>query len=111
MNSEEKIASLREMLADDPDDGDMWYMLGRELIQAERYSEAAEALTKCVKLSPKYTAAWRELGRACEKAGVPAKAKSAYENGIAVAQETKDMQTEKEMKVFLRKIEKREAAK
>jgi len=108
MDSEDKIAALREMLDEDPVDHLGWYMLGRELIRAGRHAEAAEALERIIPLDENYTAAYRELGVAYEKSGQLDKAKKIYQRGIDVAEKTRDLQTQKEMRVFLKRVKKKE---
>jgi len=55
-------------------------------------------------LKPDYTAAYRGLGRALERAGRPDEARAAYGQGLEVAQRTGDLQTKKEIEVFLRRL-------
>ncbi|MGH7267302.1 MAG: hypothetical protein ACREMB_20975, partial [Candidatus Rokuibacteriota bacterium] len=60
-------------------------------------------------LEPDYSAAHRGLGRALERAGRLDEARAAYALGLEVATRTGDLQTRKEMEVFLRRLEKKEA--
>ena len=61
---------------------------------------------QAVRLKPDYSAAHRGLGRALERAGRIAEAKAAYTKGLEVARTTGDLQTGKEIEVFLRRLEK-----
>jgi cytochrome c-type biogenesis protein CcmH/NrfG len=59
-----------------------------------------------VALDPKYSAAWKLLGRALVESGQPIDALVAYREGIAVAEAKGDKQAAKEMVVYARRIEK-----
>ena len=52
------------------------------------------------------TAAWKLLGKALAEAGDGPGAATAYAQGIAVAEARGDVQAAKEMRVFLRRLEK-----
>lgn len=46
------------------------------------------------------------LGQACQRLGMLEEARQAWHNGLEVARKRGDKQTEKEMTVFLRRLEK-----
>ena len=69
-------------------------------------ASAANHLKQAVVLDPKYSAAWKQLGRALVESGQPADALLAYREGIAVAEAKGDKQAAKEMTVYARRIEK-----
>ena len=69
--------------------------------------EAVAEYREAVRLKPDYTAAHRGLGRALERAGRPDDAIAAYRRGLEVAEGTGDLQTKKEMEVFLRRLDRR----
>ena len=104
MTTEEKIAQLEALLADDEPDSLGLFMLGKMYLDVGRHADAAATLERCVALKPDYSAAYRFLGDAWRKAGDAARARSTYEKGIAVAEEKGDLQASKEMGVMLRKV-------
>ena len=55
---------------------------------------------------PKYSAAWKLLGKALSYSGEPAEALNASRQGIAVAEARGDKQAAKEMTVFAKRLEK-----
>ena len=55
---------------------------------------------------PKYSAAWKALGKALAASGDHPAAIAAYEAGIAVANQRGDIQAAKEMGVFLKRLQK-----
>jgi tetratricopeptide (TPR) repeat protein len=104
MDNEEKISKLQAMCDGSPDDFLAFFMLGRELLTAKRYDDAAKALAECCAIKPDYTAAYRHWGDALRKADRTQEAINVYEKGIAVSEETGDLQAGKEMQVFLDKL-------
>lgn len=72
--------------------------------QSEGDLLAAEAhLRRAVEMDARYTAAWKQLGRVLLANGRLDQARSALEQGLAVAREHGDKQAEKEMSVFLKR--------
>ena len=59
---------------------------------------------------PKYSAAWKLLGKALQAEGDLDGARTAWTDGLAAAQAHGDKQAEKEMTVFLRKLDKTKGA-
>ena len=100
---EERAARLRELLARDADDATSWFSLGRALLELGRHEEALEPLRHAVTLSPAYTAAHRDLGRALLASGEAAEAARVLESALPAADAGGDLQTAKEMRVFLRR--------
>lgn len=91
-------------MRDDPDDPLGHYMLGLEYARLRRPEDAANAFRRAADLNPDHTAAWRELGKALRDAGRPEEAVAAFETGLEVAARTGDLQTAKEIGVFLRRV-------
>ena len=59
-----------------------------------------------IRLKPDYSAAHRGLGRALERAGRREETRAAYRKGLEeAARRTGDLQTKKEIEVFLRRLE------
>jgi tetratricopeptide (TPR) repeat protein len=106
---EERAARMREMLARDRADEVTWFGLGQTLLALDRPAEAAEALREAVRLRPDYTAAHRDLGRALLAAGRPDEAAAVLERAAEIAEETRDLQTGREIAVLLRKAAASEA--
>lgn len=100
------INKLEAMLAGGQDNALLRYGLGNEYLKAEDYAKACEHLRKAVDFDPQYSAAWKLLGKALAGAGRNPDAVAAYESGIAVAEAKGDIQAAKEMKVFLKRLQK-----
>lgn len=100
------VDSLEAMLARGQDSALLRYGLGGEYLNLKQYDKAIEHLRKAVALDPKYSAAWKLLGKALTEAGRTDEAVKAYEDGIRVAEEKGDKQAVKEMQVFLKRLQK-----
>ncbi len=98
------IERLQALLAEGKDGALLRYGLGSEYLKHGDFDHAAEHLQKAVALDPRYSAAWKLLGKALASAGRESGAIAAYENGIRVAEERRDIQAAKEMRVFLRRL-------
>ncbi|WP_339489160.1 tetratricopeptide repeat protein [Pseudomonas sp. EL_65y_Pfl2_R95] len=100
------LESLEKMLAKGVDNALLRFGLGKGYLDAGDSTIAAEHFQRCVELDPKYSAAWKLLGKALLDTGQPDAARNAWEQGVAAAQAHGDKQAEKEMNVFLRKLDK-----
>jgi Flp pilus assembly protein TadD len=99
------IASLRSQ-CDGPRDGALLrFSLGNALLGDGDAAAAVSELRRAVALDPTYSAAWKLLGKACLAANQPEAAAEAWRTGIVAAAQRGDKQAEKEMGVFLRRLE------
>jgi predicted Zn-dependent protease len=104
--SAELIASLRKQ-CDGPRDGALLrFSLGNALLADGDADAAIGELTRATVFDPAYSAAWKLLGKACLASGDDAAAADAWRRGIAAASQRGDKQAEKEMTVFLRRLDK-----
>lgn len=70
-------------------------------------ADALRHLERAIELDAGYSAAWKAYGRALEMAGRGREAAAAWRRGIGAARAAGDRQAEKEMQVFVRRIERR----
>lgn len=98
--------ALEKMLAKGMDNALLRFGLGKAYLDAGDFARAAEYLRRCVAFDPHYSAAWKLLGQALNKQGLLEQARQAWEEGKQVAQEKGDKQAEKEIGVFLRRLDK-----
>ena len=104
--NDDPIQRLRA-LCDGPRDGALLrFSLGNALLANGNPAEAAVELRRAVEFAAEYSAAWKLLGRALVEAGDPVQARRAWSDGIAAAQRAGDVQAQKEMQVFLRRLDK-----
>jgi len=102
---EQRVGAFRTFLKREPDDESAWYGLGRALLQLGRPDEAADAFRHALAAKPDYTAAQRDLGQSLLALGDAVAAAEAFRLGIALAEKTGDLQTGREMALFLRRAE------
>ena len=100
------IENLEKLLDGPRDNALLRFSLGNEYLKAGNAGRAALHLRAAVERDPRYSAAWKLLGRALTDAGERAAALSAYRDGIRIAEEKGDKQAAKEMTVFARRLEK-----
>lgn len=95
-----------EKLLDGPRDGALLrFGLGQEYLKLGEVERAIGMFEAAVARDPKYSAAWKALGKARAQGGQGELARQAFERGIAVAEAHGDVQAAKEMKVFLRRLD------
>ncbi|HEY6690330.1 MAG TPA: tetratricopeptide repeat protein [Rubrobacter sp.] len=99
---------FRKLLQRDPGNPMVLYSLGNELFKGGRYGEARDLLQRAVANKPDYSVAYRMLGRAHYELHENAEARNIFLKGREVAQGNGDLQTVKEIDVFLRRLQKRE---
>ena len=99
------LESLEKMLAKGADNSLLRFGLGKGYLDLKDNAKAAEHLHKCVEFDPKYSAAWKLLGKAQLALGDHAAARQAWEQGLEAARAHGDKQAEKEMTVFMKKLE------
>ncbi len=99
------LESLEKMLAKGVDNSLLRFGLGKGYLDLKDNAKAAEHLQKCVEFDPKYSAAWKLLGKAQLGLEDRVEARRAWEKGIVAAQAHGDKQAEKEMAVFLKKLD------
>ena len=81
------------------------FSLGNEYLKAGETAQAVAQFRAAVEKDPKFSAAWKLLGKSRAEAGRTEEALAAYREGIAVAEAKGDLQAAKEMKVFARRLE------
>jgi predicted Zn-dependent protease len=104
------IERFEAMLAAGQDNALLRFSLGQALLKDGDAARAVEHLRAAVTHDPKYSAAWKLLGKALGEAGRSTEAIEVYARGIEVAEARGDIQAAKEMRVFQRRLEKQRAA-
>jgi len=100
------IDNLESLLAKGQDNALVRFGLANEYLKLGKLEIAIGHLRKALGHDPKYSAAWKRLGKALAESGRADDAIQAYEEGIRVAEEKGDVQAAKEMKVFLNRLRK-----
>ncbi|TNF37145.1 MAG: tetratricopeptide repeat protein [Gammaproteobacteria bacterium] len=98
------INVLKTMLEKGQDNLLLRFGLGQAMLKDNQLDEAIQHLQKALEFDANYSAAWKLLGKAYTAAGDNTSAIATYEQGIKVAEQKKDIQAVKEMKVFLKRL-------
>lgn len=99
-----------EKLLGTPRDGPLLrFSIGTEYLKQNDPGVAAKHFSAAVEQDPRYSAAWKQLGRALADDGRADEALAAWRRGIEVAEARGDQQAAKEMTVFARRLEKKQA--
>jgi Tfp pilus assembly protein PilF len=101
----QRIEALRAQLNGPRDGALLRYSLGVALLEAGDAVEAMAHLRAAIDFDAGYSAAWKQLGQACQRAGDARAAADAWQRGIAAAEARGDVQAAKEMQVFLKRLE------
>ena len=80
-----RIEALKAMLAQDPVDGTLHYMLGNEYFKVQMDEEAVAAFRQYLTLVDDEGAAYRMLAQALERLGRIDEVRQAYRDGLAAA--------------------------
>ena len=100
------IQNFERMLAAGQDSALLRYSLGSACYKEGHLAAAIEHLSSAVEQDPGYSAAWKVYGKALADAARLDEAAHAYRQGIAVAEQNGDLQAAKEMRVFLKRVQK-----
>lgn len=94
---------LEKLLAAGKDNALLRFGLGNACMGEGDLEAAREHLSKAVEMNPRYTAAWKLLGRVLVQREQFKQAQEVLEQGLVIAREQGDKQAEKEMQVFLKR--------
>ena len=100
------ISQLEKLLGTPRDGALLRYSLGLEYAKTGNHARAVEYLREAVARDPKYSAAWKMLGKSLTEMQENDAALAAYRQGIEAAKQKGDRQAEKEMTVFAKRLEK-----
>lgn len=99
------IEGLEKLLAKGTDSAELRFGLGSAYLKQGELDQAIEHLTRCVEHKPDYSAAWKLLGKAYLKSDQSQQALESYQRGISVAEAQGDVQAVREMRVFLKRLQ------
>jgi len=99
------LEAFEDLAVKAPENVVVRYSLGREYLKLKRYAEAERQLREALRLKPDYSAAYRELGKSLVGLERLDEAREIYTKGAEVACEKGDLQTQREIEVFLRRLE------
>jgi uncharacterized protein HemY len=97
--------TLEKMIEQGQDNALLRFTLGSLCLKKGKIEDALSHLEQALKMNARHSASWKTYGKALTQAGRTQDAIEAYRQGIEVAQSLGDIQTVKEMRVFLRRLE------
>lgn len=98
-------ANLLAMLERGSDSALLRFSLAGEMLKDGDAAGAIVHAEKAVHMQPDYSAAWKLLGKAYTAANDSLRAMAAYSKGIEVSEARGDKQAAKEMRVFLKRLQ------
>lgn len=104
------VAALQKMIEDGRDSPMLRLSLALALQKQGADDAALQHLRAAVQQDAAYTAAWKALGRALAARDERDEARRAFTCGIEAAREHGDKQAEREMQVFLKRLDKSAAS-
>ncbi|MGK5074781.1 tetratricopeptide repeat protein [Janthinobacterium sp. ZB1P44] len=102
--------NLEKLLAQGRDNALLRFGLGDACLKEHDAEQAAVHLAQATQQQPGYSAAWKLLGKALLQLGRLDDAQAAWTTGMTVARQQGDLQAVKEMTVFLKRLQKQQAA-
>ena len=105
MADKPRLQQIQEMLADDPNDPTLRYMLAMEYVSVGDDSRAVACFHELLAGAPDYVPAYMQAGRALVRQGKDDEARTIFERGIAVAQQKQDFHARDEMSGMLADLE------
>ena len=106
MTQNDAVARLRAMCGSARDGALLRVSLANALIAAGDRDAAITELRHATEFDAGYSAAWKLLGRMLSESGESSAAADAYRRGIDAAIQRGDKQAQKEMQVFLKRLQK-----
>ncbi len=97
--------ALEKMLEQGQDNAMLRYTLGNLYLKEGEPETAVTHLRKALEFNSRHSASWKTLGKALTRAERNQEAIVSYEQGIAVAEELGDIQAAKEMRIFLKRLQ------
>jgi tetratricopeptide (TPR) repeat protein len=105
-NMSNLLERFEAQLAEGNDSALLRLSIAQQLSTAGRFDDAIGHLQRALLLNPAYTAVWSALGSAFEKRGDPERAIQTYKSGVETARKNGDKQAERQMGVFLNRLNK-----
>jgi len=100
-----RLQQIQEMLADDPKDAMLRYMLAMEYVSEGDDAQAIGCFQELLAAAPDYVPAYMQAGRAFVRRGRDDEARAIFERGIAVAHQKQDFHARDEMSGMLTELE------
>jgi Flp pilus assembly protein TadD len=104
MPAKSRREQIEAMLAEEPNDPELRYMLAMEHISGGDDGEAVRCLQGLIEVAPNYPPAYHQAGRAMQRLGRIAEARTVLSQGIPIAQKQGDQHAAGEMMELLQSL-------
>ena len=104
MADKNRMQQIQDMLAGDPTDVTLRYMLAMEYVSQGDDALAVKCFQDLMAAAPDYVPGYMQAGKALVRLGKDTEARSTFERGIAVAQERQDFHARDEMQGMLSEL-------
>jgi Flp pilus assembly protein TadD len=105
MADKTRMQRIQEMLAEDPADATLRYMLAMEFVSQGNDEQAVVCFREMFEATPDYVPAYMHCGKALVRLGRDDEARQTFGRGIAVAQRMQDLHARDEMQGMLAELE------
>jgi Tfp pilus assembly protein PilF len=105
MAGKTRMEQIQEMLADDPNDALLRYMLAMEYVSQGDDQTAVRCFRDLFTMAPDYVPAYMQAGQVLVRLNHPEEARPVFERGIAAAQRVHDQHAQEEMRALLAELE------
>lgn len=96
-----RLEKIQKLLAAEPEDVELHYMLGMEYKSTGLHDRAIESFGQCLRLNPMYAPAYFQMGNTCAAAGRLEDARHALAQGIERARQSGDLHAAEEMQAAM----------
>jgi cytochrome c-type biogenesis protein CcmH/NrfG len=100
-----RLQQIQQMLAEEPNDPQLRYMLAMEYVSQGDDRQAVKSFRDLLSSVPDYVPAYMQAGRALVRLGQDDEARSVFQQGIATAERQQDLHARDEMQGMLAELE------
>ena len=101
------IDDIKNLLKIYPNDVVLLTSLGKMYFNDHSYVEAINTFKQVIEINPEYSVTYQFLGKTLMAVNNSSGAEKIYIKGIKMAEKTGDLQTKKEIEVFLKRVQKK----
>ncbi len=105
MTAKSRREQIQTMLAEEPNDPELRYMLAMDYVGTGDDAEAVRCFAELIQVAPEYPPAYHQGGRALQRLNRLAEARTMLSEGIPVAQRQGNHHAAGEMSELLQSIE------
>ncbi len=105
MTAKTRREKIEAMLAEQPNDPELRYMLAMEYVSAQDDASAVRCFQELIQLTPQYPPAYHQAGRALQRLNRVAEARAILAQGIPIAEKQGDFHAAGEMMELSQSLE------